>query len=322
MDVVWLKKDVRLHDHAPLCEAARSGRPFVVLFLYEPEILQHHTVHGSHVHFQNEGLADLDARLALGAEDLEWRKDVAAHEQPTLRSVSVLRGEATRCLEALAASHGVTRLLAHEETGHLESYARDRRVRRWCAERGVEFVEFCQNGVTRRLSRRDDFTKLYDAWVSAPERPLPPPEAFRDRLVRVARLPEGGGGGVSACERLLTPEELGVTHGEDRAERQRGGESRALDVLVSFLKRRGVSYSASISSPASAWDSCSRLSPYLSFGQLGLRHLSTALATRQAQLRRDRSADDPRWLKSLASSAASESRPRVATRTDVGHPHR
>ena len=71
MDVVWLKKDVRLHDHAPLCEAARSGRPFVVLFLYEPEILQHHTVHGSHVHFQNEaagkcnGTAVVPVRLII-----------------------------------------------------------------------------------------------------------------------------------------------------------------------------------------------------------------------------------------------------------------
>ena len=63
MDVVWLKKDVRLHDHAPLSAACASGRPFLIVYLYEPDQLGHKTLHGSHVLFANEGLVDLDARL-------------------------------------------------------------------------------------------------------------------------------------------------------------------------------------------------------------------------------------------------------------------
>ena len=34
--MVWLKKDVRLHDHAPLAAAAAGGRRFTVLYIYEP----------------------------------------------------------------------------------------------------------------------------------------------------------------------------------------------------------------------------------------------------------------------------------------------
>ena len=170
-------------------------------------------------------------------------------------------------------------------------------MRRWCRDRGVEFAEFSQTGVTRRLSTRDDFSKRYNAWVSAPQRPLPPPEAFRDRLVRA---PGGDDDvdGASVCDRLVPPEDLGLAHADDRADRQRGGESRALDLVVSFLKVRGAGYSAAISSPLTSWDSCSRLSPYLSFGNVGLRHLSQALATRQGELRRDKTTGP--WLKSLA----------------------
>lgn len=36
IDVVWLKKDVRLHDHAPLAAACTSGRKFAVVYIYEP----------------------------------------------------------------------------------------------------------------------------------------------------------------------------------------------------------------------------------------------------------------------------------------------
>lgn len=54
MDVVWLKRDVRLHDHGPFAEVFKNNRPFfVVLYLYEPSQLSEPTVHGSHVQFVN-----------------------------------------------------------------------------------------------------------------------------------------------------------------------------------------------------------------------------------------------------------------------------
>ena len=63
MDVVWLKKDVRLRDHGPLAEIAQSMNPFLILYLYEPDQLSEPTVHGSHIQVVNEGLIDLDQQL-------------------------------------------------------------------------------------------------------------------------------------------------------------------------------------------------------------------------------------------------------------------
>ena len=63
IDVVWLKKDVRLHDHGPLRAASSSKRKFAIIYIYEPDQLSHHSVHGSHVHFANEGIVDLDKRI-------------------------------------------------------------------------------------------------------------------------------------------------------------------------------------------------------------------------------------------------------------------
>ena len=38
IDVVWLKKDIRLHDHGPLSLLAQSSpRECVILYLYEPD---------------------------------------------------------------------------------------------------------------------------------------------------------------------------------------------------------------------------------------------------------------------------------------------
>ena len=44
MDVVWLKRDARLHDHGPIADAQASGRPWLLLYIYEPDMLAHKTV--------------------------------------------------------------------------------------------------------------------------------------------------------------------------------------------------------------------------------------------------------------------------------------
>ena len=294
MDLVWLKRgDVRMHDHGPMAAAIASGRAWAALFVYEPDQLAHHSVHGSHVEFCNEGLRDFDARLrGLAAS----RRDGAAAGATGL---STRRGEITAVLAQLHGTRPLLRLLAHEETGHLVSYARDKRVRRWCRANGVAFVEFAQTGATRALPKRDDFTARYNAFMSRPQHRAP--SAAVD-VARLHTLPASVGvcGAAqlarwAAAEREEREEEegegeggvgLAMAHAADRADRQRGGETRALELLASFLDERGEGYNRGISSPALAWSSCSRLSAHLTFGHLSLRRLVHALTARQQQLRK------------------------------------
>ena len=179
---MWMKKDVRLRDHAPLVEAAGSNRRVLLLFVYEPDQLSHHSVHGSHVLFGNEGLLDFERQLGglLGA--------------PGGRCLTLMRGEITAALEGVVASSGgmkIARLLSHEETGHGASYERDRRVARWCRANGVAWKEFPQSGVIRGLRNRvnADFAKRWTALMSSPlaHDPTTDPrlrEALRRNLMR------------------------------------------------------------------------------------------------------------------------------------------
>jgi deoxyribodipyrimidine photo-lyase len=110
--------------------------------MYEPDQLFHGTVHGSHIAFINEGLAELDKRL----------RTLAARSDPC---VTTRHGEATEILTAIHSESKLARLLSHEETGHNVSYDRDRRVKKWCREHGVTWIEIPQSTVVRGLSLRD-----------------------------------------------------------------------------------------------------------------------------------------------------------------------
>ncbi|MBM4022952.1 MAG: deoxyribodipyrimidine photo-lyase/cryptochrome family protein [Planctomycetes bacterium] len=251
---VWLKRDLRVADHAALAEAcarARGGAVFAV-FLYEPEVFAQPEWDSSHTEFQRECLLDVEAALVKLGIRLVTR-----------------RGEAVAMLDAVRRETSFRLLVAHEETGTGVTYGRDRRVRRWAREAGVEFVEMPQTGVVRRLASRNGWNRLWEKRMEAARAPLPR---------------SGGTGGGSTILSLETAGLLGcreLGRPPDTKDRQRGGEAAAGAVLEDFLMRRGRHYSGGISSPLSAPTSCSRLSPYLSFGAISMRTVWQASESRR-----------------------------------------
>jgi len=254
---VWLKRDLRASDHPALAEAvarARGGGVFAA-FLYEPEVLAQTERDPSHAAFERECLVELDAALGRLGIRLVTR-----------------RGEAVAMLEQLRHETGFRLLVAHEETGTEVTYARDRRVRRWAREAGVEFRELPQAGVVRRLASRNGWNRLWEARMDAARADVPR-STGRGGLATIARLTTAG---ILDCRALGLP--------ADTKDRQRGGERAAGDVLDDFLSRRGRHYSGGISSPLSAPASCSRLSPYLAFGAMSMRTVWQASEARRREV--------------------------------------
>ena len=248
--VVWFKRDLRLHDHAPLHAAAQRG-PVLCLYLIEPGLWSQPDAATQHYHFALEGLRDLRGELrALGAELL------------------VRVGEATEVLADLHARLGFDALHAHQETGNSWTYARDLAVARWCRQHQVAWREWPAFGVVRRLHSRDRWQRQWEALMAAPLLPRPAPAW--------AVLPLGSDTPPPATALGLDP--------WDPPLRQRGGRAHGLAVLDDFLQDRCAQYRGGISSPLTAPTACSRLSPYLAQGSLGLREVVQATRARIASL--------------------------------------
>ena len=54
---------------------------------------------------------------------------------------------------------------------------------------------------------------------------------------------------------------------------QKGGRSHALDLLSSFTNSRSTNYQKDMSSPITGEKACSRLSPYITFGNISLKEI-------------------------------------------------
>ncbi len=243
--LIWFKRDLRVHDHAPLV-AALAHTDALALFVIEPAWLQSPECDASHVDFALACLAEL--RDALAARGL-----------PLL----VRTGPAADVLVQLHNEVAFTHLLSHEETGPGWSYVRDLQVAAWCKSAHIPWQEFTQTGVVRRLRSRSGWAQRWQARMDAPLHLL------NGRFTAAVPLDPAA---------LPTLDDLGLApHGKAL---QAAGEKAARRMLQSFLQVRGYDYRNALSSPLSAEEGCSRLSPHLAFGTLSMRtvHQATEVA--------------------------------------------
>lgn len=247
--LVWLKRDLRLHDHPALTYAAGLG-PVLPVYVVEPDYW---------------ALPDSSARhWGFIAESLEClREEMAGVGLP----LAVRVGDAVEVLSRLCLRHGISRIVSHEETGNLWTYQRDRRVAAWARSAGIEWVELPQSGVTRRLRSRDGWQGLRDSFMRDAVLPLP-----------------SGLCAIEGVEQGIIPTARALKLAEDRCRhRQRGGRDEGLRLFDSFLASRGETYRAAMSSPVTGERACSRLSPHFAFGTLSVREVVQTTATRQAE---------------------------------------
>jgi deoxyribodipyrimidine photo-lyase len=264
--LLWFKRDLRIADHPALAMAAARG-PVLPVHVIEPEAWAQPDASARQYRFVAECLAEL-------------RGDLAALGQPLILRL----GEVTAVFDALLAATPCTALISHQETGNAWSFARDRRVAAWTRARGLAWTELPQSGVVRRLGSRDGWAARRDAFTRQPcagtPAALPPVRAEHP-------VP------------LPCPADLGLAP-DPCPGRQAGGRRAAEERLASFLTDRGQSYRRAMSSPVTAFDACSRLSPHLAFGTLSGREAARAAAQRKAAVRGTREG----WTGSLASFAA------------------
>lgn len=268
MNVVWFKRDLRVADHRALCEAAQSG-DCLPIYIIEPEYWQQRDTSNRQWRFIAQSLQDLNAALLKLGQGL-W----------------LLEGDVISVFQWLHDKFTIDQIYAHQETGNHWTFQRDIAVKRWAQSNQLEFTEYPQFAVKRGPSSRDQWTNYWRSLMDV-DCYCPP---------RNVSCPSVDG------RAYFDVEKLDVVRGYDQSDcqAQKGGLLAGEAILENFLTQRGKYYRGGISKPAIAIQYCSRLSPYISYGCISLRHL--VQTTLQAQKAYKGSAPWP------ASLAAFESR--------------
>lgn len=257
--IVWLKKDLRLEDHEPLTLALKEVSQYgkvLLLYCHEPELYKQPDMSRQHFEFTRECLADIQAELANVGGCLH-----------------IKQGDFKDILIALKERQlPISRIIAYKETSQNFCFQRDRSIRRWCKQENISFIELDQNGVKRGsdFKEKNNTFEAYlneilnedlKIWPPAFLKNIEPSCVWQEWPLNEKFEVDGG-----FLIRLFSE--------EDTFNRQKGGLKQANVLVARFFNEDSLTkYPTSISSPLTAVEGCSRLSPYLTHGVISQKQL-------------------------------------------------
>lgn len=242
INIVWLKRDLRLHDNEAVFNALKTGKPTLLLYSFEPLLINDPHYSERHWNFIKESIVDLNEQLeTYNSKILAVQSDIIA------------------AINQLQSYYHISDIYSHQETGILVTFERDKNFKRYCKNNLINWHENINNGVQRGLKNRDNWTELVDAYYAIEPLDFTPKE---NQLLSKEDI-----------EALETNFNLPDLTTQKFTPFQKGGRSTGLRYLKSFFTERYPNYMFNISKPEQARTSCSRISPYIAWGNLSVREV-------------------------------------------------
>jgi deoxyribodipyrimidine photo-lyase len=239
--IVWLKRDLRFTDHEPMFAAQKQHLPVLLIYCFEPSIMQHDDSDIRHWRFVYQSLKDMQLKL----EGLNSK-------------IAIFHNEALFVLTEIAKYYSIKTIFSHQEIGNKLTYDRDLKVYDFCLNNQIEWKEYQHNGVVRKLKSRTVWESLWK------EKMEEYPKLIDDVNFNLLKIDEAI---YDRFKGAPLPKEITTNN----TSFQPGGETNAWKYLDGFLKVRHANYSKHISKPALSRKSCSRISPFLSYGNISMR---------------------------------------------------
>ncbi|MCW1954133.1 MAG: deoxyribodipyrimidine photo-lyase/cryptochrome family protein [Flavobacteriia bacterium] len=151
MVVVWLKRDLRLQDHEPLCAALDSGKDVLLLYIFEPIWVNDPHYSPMHIRFIKQGLHHIQDCLV-------------GHNTHVL----VPEGSAINIFEQLHKQKPIQGVYSHKETGMDMTFSRDKAFKKWTKKEGIIWREYNHNGIVRGLKNRFGWSEHWKKAMKAP----------------------------------------------------------------------------------------------------------------------------------------------------------
>jgi deoxyribodipyrimidine photo-lyase len=240
--IIWLKRDLRLLDNEAIYNALAANKRVLFLYVFEKSLIEDPHYDERHWGFIKESLKDMN-------EDLKKFNT----------KILTVTSEVIATFNQILITHKIDTVFSHQETGLLITYQRDKNFTRYCLNNYIKWVENNNNAVLRGKLNRDDWFENWDDYMHKPQFSY---QFDKTKFLTIAEINK-----IEMC--------FFTTHLDTNKESpfQKGGAKMAWKYANSFFEKRHENYMHNISKPALARESCSRISPYLAWGNLSIRQV-------------------------------------------------
>ena len=238
--IVWFRYDLRLEDNQAFIEATKNGN-VLPIFIFDKNYYKLDTSSSFHLKFCEDSLKDLNQSL----KNLYNSK------------INIYYGDTTEILKNISKKFNISEIYSHHVFKNNYLSKIDGKISKFFKECNIQWYLFNQFGI--QLGKRDRYRWSYN-W-----------NKFINQPVLEKRV---------NCNFIIDPDHnkncaISTNFIDDKLI-QEGGRKNALKLLNSFLNNRSDNYQKEMSSPITGEKSCSRFSPYITYGNISLREIYRA----------------------------------------------
>ena len=238
--IVWFRYDLRLEDNEAFIEATKNGN-VLPIFIFDENYYKLDTSSSFHLKFCEDSLKELNHSL----KNLYNSK------------INIYYGDTTEILKNISKKFNISEIYSHHVFKNNYLSKIDEKTSKFFKECNIQWYLFNQFGI--QLGKRDRYRWSYN-W-----------NKFINQPVLEKRV---------NCNFIKDPDHnkncaISTNFIDDKLI-QEGGRKNALKLLNSFLDDRSDNYQKEMSSPITGEKSCSRLSPYITYGNISLREIYRA----------------------------------------------
>ena len=238
INIVWLKRDIRTQDHKSLFLAEAASNPYLIVYLFEPTLMDYPDASERQHRFIYQSLLDFKQKI------IKFNSNI-----------HICYADAGTFFLSIFEHFTVDFIFSYRESGTKISWDRDKEVGRLCSDYNVNWHEQQRDGIQRGIKNRRHWDKC---WYAEMNKPI-----LANQYTEQEDVP------YDNPFPLLNDQK--TKWSKPNSNFQPGGESNAWRYLKSFSEERGKSYHWQISKPTESRKSCSRISPYLAWGNLSLK---------------------------------------------------
>ena len=238
--IVWFRYDLRLEDNQAFIEATKNGN-VLPIFIFDKNYYKIDTSSSFHLKFCEDSLKDLNQSL----KNLYNSK------------INIYYGDTTEILKNISKKFNISEIYSHHVFKNNYLSKIDGKISKFFKECNIQWYLFNQFGI--QLGKRDRYRWSYN-W-----------NKFINHSILEKRV---------NCNFIIDPDHnkncaISTNFIDDKLI-QEGGRKNAVKLLSSFLDNRSDNYQKEMSSPITGEKSCSRLSPYITYGNISLREIYRA----------------------------------------------
>ena len=242
LQIVWFKRDLRLKDNEAIERAINSGKRVLLLYVFEDFLIEDKHYSKRHWDFVKQSLEDLN--LSLNKFNSQ---------------VLVVNDSIESAIHKIKKLYNITHVYSHQETGLLSTFKRDIQFTSFCKKEHITWIENANNAIIRGITNRNTWFEDWNDFMNVPYHVFQPKE---EQLLKISEI-----------NRLSKDFNITNLKTSENRNFQKGGTGTGIKYMKSFFLERYPNYMFHISKPLHARTGCSRLSPYIAWGNLSIKQV-------------------------------------------------